>query len=152
MKLPAQSTDTIETWRLGFIATVAPDGTPNVSPKGTFVVLDEETIAFGEMRSPNTIANIAHQAEVEVNFVDVLSRKGTRIRGKAEIVEKGSAGFEALLPQFTPLWGDLCELFNVIVKIPVDQVKPLQSPAYETGATEAELRNTWQTKIAEMKQ
>jgi hypothetical protein len=42
----------IEEQRLGFVATAAPDGTPNVSPKGTFVVLDDRTIAFGEIRSP----------------------------------------------------------------------------------------------------
>jgi hypothetical protein len=36
----------IEEQRLGFVATAAPDGTPNVSPKGTFVVVDDETIAF----------------------------------------------------------------------------------------------------------
>ena len=47
MKLPASAIKTIETWRLGFIATVASDGTPNVSPKATFVVLNEDTIAFG---------------------------------------------------------------------------------------------------------
>ena len=37
--------------RLGFVATAALDGTPNVSPKGTFTVLDDRTIAFGEIRS-----------------------------------------------------------------------------------------------------
>jgi predicted pyridoxine 5'-phosphate oxidase superfamily flavin-nucleotide-binding protein len=45
----------IEQQRLGFVATAAPDGTPNLSPKGTFVVLDDATIAFGEIRSPGTI-------------------------------------------------------------------------------------------------
>jgi predicted pyridoxine 5'-phosphate oxidase superfamily flavin-nucleotide-binding protein len=36
----------IEQQRLGFVATAAPDGTPNLSPKGTFVVLDNATIAL----------------------------------------------------------------------------------------------------------
>jgi predicted pyridoxine 5'-phosphate oxidase superfamily flavin-nucleotide-binding protein len=48
----------IEEQRLGFVATAAPDGTPNVSPKGTFIVLDDETIAFGEIRSPGTLRNL----------------------------------------------------------------------------------------------
>ena len=34
--------------RLGFVATVDADGTPNLSPKGTCVVLDDEHIVFGE--------------------------------------------------------------------------------------------------------
>jgi predicted pyridoxine 5'-phosphate oxidase superfamily flavin-nucleotide-binding protein len=41
----------VEEQRLGFVATAAADGTPNVTPKGTFVVLDDVTIAFGEIRS-----------------------------------------------------------------------------------------------------
>jgi predicted pyridoxine 5'-phosphate oxidase superfamily flavin-nucleotide-binding protein len=45
--------------RLGFVATVSATGEPNVSPKGTFVVVDDRTLAFGEIRSPGTIANIA---------------------------------------------------------------------------------------------
>ena len=60
----------IEEQRLGFVATAAADGTPNVSPKGTFVVLDDETIGFGEIRSPGTIRNLRANPRVEVNFVD----------------------------------------------------------------------------------
>ncbi|MEM7267671.1 MAG: pyridoxamine 5'-phosphate oxidase family protein [Pseudomonadota bacterium] len=150
MKLPQSAIDTIETWRLGFIATVSKAGTPNVSPKGTFVVIDEETIAFGEMRSPNTMANLAHQPEVEVNFVDQLSRAGVRIRGKAKIIEHGPE-FEALLPHFIPIWGEeLTVMFNAIVIVPCDEVKPLRSPAYELGTTEPEFRALWKSKIAEM--
>ena len=42
----------------GIVGTVNADGTPNVSPKGTMVVLDESTIVFGEIRSPVTLKNI----------------------------------------------------------------------------------------------
>lgn len=150
MKLPAKAIDLIETWRLGFVATVSADGRPNVSPKGTFIVLDDETIAFGEMRSPNTMANLAHQAEVEVSFVDVLSRAGVRVRGEVRIVGAG-AEFDALAPHFHAIWGDeLLTMFNVIVVIPCVEVKPLQSPVYETGAVESDLRAQWKSKIAGM--
>jgi predicted pyridoxine 5'-phosphate oxidase superfamily flavin-nucleotide-binding protein len=50
--------------RLGFVATAAADGTPNVSPKGTFFVVDDKTIAFGEIRSPGTIRNLRANARV----------------------------------------------------------------------------------------
>ena len=73
----------IEEQRLGFVATAAPDGTPNVSPKGTFVVLDDRTIAFGEIRSPGTIRNLRANPRIEVNFVDVFVRKGYRFAGTA---------------------------------------------------------------------
>jgi predicted pyridoxine 5'-phosphate oxidase superfamily flavin-nucleotide-binding protein len=64
-----------EEQRLGFVATAAPDGTPNVSPQGTFVVLDNRTIAFGEIRSPGTIRNLRANPRTEVNFVNVFVRK-----------------------------------------------------------------------------
>src|SRR3974390_3085035 len=89
----------IEEQRLGFVATAALDGTPNVSPKGTFVVLDDRTIAFGEIRSPGTIRNLRENPRIEVNFVDVFVRKGYRFSGMASVVERGDAGFDALLPK-----------------------------------------------------
>src|SRR3954464_12181008 len=85
--------------RLGFVATVAPDGAPNVSPKGTFAVLDDNTIAFGEIRSPGTIRNLRANPRVEVNFVDVFVRKGYRFAGLATMTERGEAKFESVLPQ-----------------------------------------------------
>src|SRR5262245_46664563 len=89
----------IEQQRLGFVATAAADGTPNVSPRGTFAVLDERTIAFGEIRSPATIRNLRANPRIEVNFVDVFTRSGYRFAGMASVVERGDAGFDALLPK-----------------------------------------------------
>lgn len=145
MKLPSSAITLIETWRLGFLASVSAEGKPNVSPKGTFIVVDPETIAFAEMRSPNTMANLAHQAEVEVSFVDILTRRGIRIRGEAEILPPD----HALLPRFTEIWGTaLADMFNAIVRIPATTVTPFATPAYEVGQTEAELKALWQAKIA----
>lgn len=69
----------IEQQRLGFVATAAPDGTPNLSPKGTFVVLDNATIAFGEIRSPGTIRNLRI---IEVNFVVLSCARATVLPGQ----------------------------------------------------------------------
>ena len=151
MNLPDTAVKIIETWRLGFVATVAKDGTPNVSPKGTFVVLNDRNIAFGEMRSPNTLRNIRHQKEVEVNFVDILSRRGLRLRGDAKIIEKDDDWFAKLMPEFEGLWDDeLLARFNAIVMIEVATFRQLISPAYELGSTEPEFRQLWKDKIAAM--
>ena len=40
----------------GAVATVNADGTPAVSPKATFVVVDDQRVAFGNIRSPATVA------------------------------------------------------------------------------------------------
>ena len=46
--------------QLGFIATVCPDGTPNLSPKGTTAAWDDEHLVFADICSPGTIANLRH--------------------------------------------------------------------------------------------
>ncbi len=150
MKLPASAIQTIEMWRLGFVATVTPGGRPSVSPKGTFIVVDEETIAFGEIRSPQTVTNLTNQPECEVNFVDQFTRKGVRIRGQAAFLRRGTAEFEALYPKFAELWGDLAERINMIVRIPVDEAKPLSTPPYDDGATEEEMIALYKGKFAAM--
>ena len=150
MKLPKSAIRTIEMWRLGFVATVAPGGRPSVSPKGTFIVVDDETIAFGEIRSPQTIANLTVNPELEVNFVDQFTRKGVRIRGQAEFLRPGTDGFDALLPQFAGIWGNLVKRINIIVRIPVDEARPLTTPPYDDGATEDEMIALWKAKFAEM--
>src|SRR5215472_3409009 len=75
--------------RLGFVASVCEDGTPNLSPKGTTTVWDDEHIVFAEIRSPGTLANIRHQPVVEINVVDPVSRKGYRFKGPATIYQHG---------------------------------------------------------------
>ncbi|MDJ0824038.1 MAG: pyridoxamine 5'-phosphate oxidase family protein [Rhodobacter sp.] len=150
MKLPASAIRCIEMWRLGFVATVTPGGRPNVSPKGTFLVVDDETIAFGEIRSPQTVANLTVNPELEVNFVDQFLRKGVRIRGRAAFLRPGTPAFDALLPRFEALFGDLTRRFNLIVTIPVDEARPLITPPYEDGATEDEMIALWKGRFAEM--
>ena len=67
--------------RLGYIATVCPDGTPNLSPKGTTSVWDDDHLVFADIRSPQSVRNIEHNPSVEVNVVDPLVRKGYRFKG-----------------------------------------------------------------------
>ena len=98
--LTPDMTRIIEEQLLGFVATTAPDGTPNVSPKGTFFVVDDETIAFGEIRSPGTIRNLRTNSRIEINFVDPFVRKGYRFAGTAIVVERGTDTFDTLLGRF----------------------------------------------------
>ena len=130
----------IEEQRLGFVATAAADGTPNVSPKGTFVVLDDETIGFGEIRSPGTLRNLRANPRVEVNFVDPFVRKGYRFAGTAAVVERGNGAFDALLGHFR---STLAPRMRAIVTITVTKALPLTSPVYDDGKTEPELRRAW---------
>jgi predicted pyridoxine 5'-phosphate oxidase superfamily flavin-nucleotide-binding protein len=128
--------------RLGFVATVDADGTPNLSPKGTMVVLDDDHILFGDLRSPGTIGNLRANPAVEVNFVDPFARTGYRFKGTAAYVARDEADFGDLHALFAH-WGALAEGIKGIVRIKVERALPLSSPAYDYGATEAELRAQW---------
>jgi hypothetical protein len=48
----------VEEQRRGFVATVCPDGTPDLSPKGTTAVWDADHLVFANIRSPGTLANL----------------------------------------------------------------------------------------------
>lgn len=133
--------------KLGFVATVGADGTPNLSPKGTFLVLDDDHIIFGEIRSPNTVRNIAERPAMEINFVDPFARKGFRAKGQATYLARGTPEFDGLLPHFVQ-WGELTERMNGIVKLRVDRAVPVISPAYDMGADEGDLRETWMAHFA----
>jgi len=134
---------------LGFVATVTADGRPHLSPKGTFLVLDDATIAFGEIRSPGTMANLVHRAEAEVNFIDQWTRKGLRVRGPVRVVEPGEA-FDRLIPRWRAVWGTLASRINALVLISADEVRPLITPPYDDGATEEEMIAAYKAKFAEI--
>ena len=82
--------------RLGFHATVRPDGTPNLSPKGTTTVWDDDHLLFADIRSPDTIANLHANPAIEVNVVDPIVRKGWRFRGRAQLHADGETYDRAL--------------------------------------------------------
>lgn len=74
---------------LGFHATVCEDGSPNLSPKGTTRVWDDDHLFFADISSPRTVANIRRGSLVEVNVVDPFVRKGYRFKGPAVVHEHG---------------------------------------------------------------
>jgi len=71
---------------LGFVATVRPDGTPALSPKGTTSVWDAGHLVFLHVHSPHTVDNLRHNPHVEINVVDPIVRKGYRFAGLGRVV------------------------------------------------------------------
>jgi len=140
----------VNEWRLGHVATQG-DGGPNVSPKGTFQALDAARVAYAEIRSPRTLANIAEDPRVEVNMVDVFARKGVRLRGKAAFHAAGTAEADALAPRWTDIFGaDLMARSAGFVIVGLTEVKPLTTPAYDVGATERQLRQDYLARFQAM--
>ena len=125
---------------LGFIATVCPDGTPNLSPKGTIAVWDDDHLVFADLRSPGTVANLRANPSIEINVVDQLSRKGYRFKGTAVVHTEGDV-FERGV-QLYEARGTVQarERIRGIVVVAVERALAVTSPSYDVGLTEAELR------------
>ena len=127
--------------RLGYIATVCPDGTPTLAPKGAFHVWDDEHLVFADIRSPGTIRNLRRNPAIEINVVDPFARKGYRFKGTATILEAGPAYERAV--DFYRRRGSVVSLIREIVLIRVLSAQAIDSPAYDIGMTEAEVRDRW---------
>ncbi|MDJ0639906.1 MAG: pyridoxamine 5'-phosphate oxidase family protein [Paracoccaceae bacterium] len=139
----------IREFPLGIIASGGPDG-PAASPKGTFLVLDPKTLAYGDIRSPGSRANLSEDARCETVFVDPFRRKGVRIRGEASIVNKCDTSFANNLQNWRDVWGDLADRIGALVLISVTRVSHITTPPYDTGATEDEMIALYKTKYAEL--
>ncbi len=129
--------------RLGFVATVSPDGTPNVSPKGSLTVLDENNLVFADVESPHTVRNLAKNPRTEINVVDPFVRKGYRFRGSATVLHTGIS-FWKVLEMYRAEGADVRRIRAVVV-VEVDAVLPLISPVYLVGRVEEEeVRGRWE--------
>jgi predicted pyridoxine 5'-phosphate oxidase superfamily flavin-nucleotide-binding protein len=131
--------------RLGFFATVCPDGRPNLSPKGTIAAWDDDHLVFANIRSPGTLANLRQNPSIEVNVVDPVVRKGYRFKGTATIVESGELHEKAMA--FYKERGSPLEIIREIVLIRVDNAQPVTSPAYDLGLSEEEVRTHWLNRM-----
>ncbi len=129
----------ISSYPLGAVATINDDGTPAVSPKGTFVIVDDGSVAFGEMRSPQTVHNLIARPAVEVNFMDVLARRAVRVKGRGVVIDKQSEEGNSLVESFKPAWSDYIDYMRAFVLIKISAVSLINSPAYDLGLTEEEL-------------
>ena len=140
VKLNADMQRVLNEQRLGFVASVCEDGTPNLSPKGTTTVWDEEHIVFADICSPRTIANLRHHPVVEINVVDPVSRKGYRFKGTATIHERGPLFEQGVA--FYRQRGSTSPIRSIVL-VQVERALPLISPAYDQGKTEDEIRAFW---------
>ena len=132
--------------RLIFAATVCPDGTPNLSPKGTVMVWDDDHILFTDLASPGTMRNLAGNPTIEINAVDVFSRRGYRFKGVAAIHagdDVHRAVQERMRGGSASLHG-LAERVRSVALVRVEQALPLVSPGYWGGATEAQMRRQYE--------
>ncbi len=124
--------------RLCYVATVNEDNTPNVSPRGTLKVLDDDHLIFADIMSPNTSRNITRNPAIEINIVDPFLRRGYRFKGNAilssdpGLIDKASQDLGANYP------------VRQVIVVKVSHISTVRSPVYVfTEQTESEIQATW---------
>jgi uncharacterized protein len=127
--------------RLAFVATVCADNTPNLSPKGTIAVWDDDHLVFANIRSPGTVSNLRRNPAVEINVVDPMARKGYRFKGTAAVLEAGP-DYDKVTAFFKGR--GVLNPFREVVVVRVARALLVTSPAYDLGLSEAEVRARWE--------
>ena len=126
--------------KLGYVATVSLDGTPNLSPKGTIIAWEEDTLAFADIRSPQTMENLRNNPSIEINVVDPFSRKCFRLKGVADIISNGEK-YDKIFSHYQK--SGVKSSIKSIVLVNVKEVNEVLSPLYDLGFTEDEIKTRW---------
>jgi predicted pyridoxine 5'-phosphate oxidase superfamily flavin-nucleotide-binding protein len=116
-KLSEEAKIMIREKRVALVATAGKSGKPNVSTKG-LKVLDDEHVAFADIASPRTMANLVENPQVAIIVYDAGTRKGCRLWGKAEVLDSGN--------DFETMAADLAKMnmkVKHLVKVTLDQVE-----------------------------
>ena len=126
--------------KLGYVATVSSDGSPNLSPKGTIVILDDSRLVFANIRSPQTVENLTKNPSIEINVIDPFSRMGYRFKGMANILSDGD-DFKKFLDYFKKK-GIKSKISDIIV-VNVKSFSKVTSPSYDLGLKKNDLVEKW---------
>jgi len=114
-KLSDEAKKIIADFGPALIATASKEGKPNVSPKGSFRILDDEHVVFANIASPRTIANLRENPQLTAIIFDRSTRKGCRIWGKAEILDSGDL-FDSFSSEFAPRGMEVKQIVQVVIE------------------------------------
>lgn len=137
----------LDSQKLGYVATVSEDSSPNLSPKGTIIGWDSDTLAFADIRSPDTIRNLKKNPYVEINVIDPLLRKGFLFKGQSRIIKNGQL-YDEILNHYRKK--GIKSQINAIVLVDISDIKEVTSPLYDLGASEDEIKSKWKKHFEEL--
>jgi len=75
VKLAPEIKELIQRQRLAFIATADDEGKPNIAPKGSIGVLDDETLFYVEVVGAKTFENLKKNSKIAVAVLDLEKRR-----------------------------------------------------------------------------
>lgn len=116
--------------RPALLATVSPEGVPNVAPKGSLTVLDDERLVYADLVEGRTSRNIRARPEVAVVVMDRNGR-GYQIKGRGSRDTTGTA--YTYLCEAAPALRIPLPPPSAVMVIEVDEVSPLGAPVKGHG-------------------
>jgi predicted pyridoxine 5'-phosphate oxidase superfamily flavin-nucleotide-binding protein len=114
--------------KLAWVGTADKNGVPNLTPKGTLGVVDDDTLVFADIFSNKSRKALEENPNIAVAVIEAPT--GYQIKGKAELLTAGAlydkvaADVKAKLPQAGPP--------KYVVKINVTDVYSL-TPGPDAG-------------------
>lgn len=137
----------LERQKLGFVATVSPENKPNVSPKGTIIVWDDNHLAFADIRSPDTLKNLSSNNYVEINVIDPILRRGYLFCGQTKTLQSGNE-YDQILKFYRK--AGVSSPIGAIFLVNVNSVEEVLSPLYDLGISEDEIKSKWKKRFLDM--
>lgn len=100
------------------VATSSSEGVPNVVPKGSLQLLDDENLVYAELFDGTTTGNIKENPNVSVSVVDFEEQKGYQLKGEASLLDSG---------------GVYEKVVEAIENLPMDLPKPQYAVKIKVG-------------------
>ncbi len=129
MELSTKVQQSIRESVLCWLATYGADGFPNVTPKEAFMYDPSGHLLIANIASPGSVGNIRLHPNVCASFINVLTQKGYKIKGTAQILEHPDPGFQTARQLLQKLIGTRFEIISII-QITPKQVDPILAPSY----------------------
>jgi hypothetical protein len=132
---------------LCWLATISPDGFPNVSPKEIFCAEGDEAILIAHILSPTSVANLRASPKACISFVDVFRQEGFKLVGMAHVADPDDPRFSAWAAPLAVMAGPAFPIKAAIRFVP-DKIARILPPSRsllpERGRAE-ELAATYRT-------
>jgi hypothetical protein len=114
---------------LAWLATVDPDGCPNVSPKEVFAVVDRRMFVVANIASPTSVRNLSQRNQACLSFIDIFVQKGFKVKGRVELFARTHPTFAVWSAPLERITQDRFPIHSIIVLHP-RTVEPIVAPSY----------------------
>ena len=107
------------------LGSVSSSGEPQISPKGSVMVYDNETLAYWERAKRSALQNVGENPNVVIYYNHQANRLRWRFHGKATVYEDGPVRQEVMDRCIQAEMDRDPELLGVAVLVKVDKITEL---------------------------